>query len=671
MNACGIYGKYKAYDYTQRRVWRQRFAHDIHGLLGCMTGKNSSLFVVLTLPFLLLIAVCMMAVGALIWIYEQTAIDRLIVQTTEQSVQRIDNHIDRFLGEARQTNQSAKDLLASGLVRIDDTQRIQQAVNQMVFSRRFIDTLQVGRTDGSYLGAGWGKDGVVVQKTALAATNWAFVTYTLDKNGAKQSVLHSKANYDATKRPWYMAAAQANHAIWSPVYPFFSSGELGITLSEPLYDPTSGNHELLGVVGVDISLKELSDELDKTKFSKRSVLFILDNQNRVIAQSSEAVEAGGQQAVSLLTHEALVHAKDSPNLVIRRIYDALGASGSVPNTMKKIKIDDMGKVSSKAQSYYVYLSPYRVPHEALDWRVLVATPEADYVAVIGDIGRNMLMLALFSMLVAMLVGLYLATRVTRAINQLKQQVSISSEHAPFVAQKSYGVNELDMLANSFEALSTQLYVSKQNLEETNATLEATVASRTRALRISNENLFQLSHKDELTQIANRRKVAQYFNALWFDFKKDERADICLLLCDVDYFKRYNDTLGHQAGDGCLIAIAKAISDVVRDVDLVARYGGEEFIVLILGDLKAGQVVADKIQKSIADAAIDHPDSPIGEHVTLSIGVAALVELHKQPSLSSDSASVFDVLVGAADKALYEAKSQGRNRAVLASQISRL
>ncbi len=176
------------------------------------------------------------------------------------------------------------------------------------------------------------------------------------------------------------------------------------------------------------------------------------------------------------------------------------------------------------------------------------------------------------------------------------------------------------------------------------------------LEEKNNTLQRLSTIDELTNISNRRKFDEYFKKEWLRLKR-EKKPISLLLCDIDYFKLYNDYYGHQEGDKCLHAIAKTIEKVARrPADLAARYGGEEFIMVLPDtDGNGAKIVAERILKEIESLQITHKKSNISEHVTISIGIASLI-----PDIDLSS----EILIFAADKALYEAKDSGRNKSVL-------
>ena len=161
--------------------------------------------------------------------------------------------------------------------------------------------------------------------------------------------------------------------------------------------------------------------------------------------------------------------------------------------------------------------------------------------------------------------------------------------------------------------------------------------------------------DGLTKIANRRYFDKYLDRQW-ELQQQNRTYLSVLLCDVDHFKFYNDTYGHQAGDECLQQVAQALSMAVRKTDLVARYGGEEFVVVMPKTspeeaLELGKIMLEQVKA----LEIPHAKSTAGEYVTLSCGVA---------SIFADTELSPAYLVSLADEALYEAKENGRARVVL-------
>ena len=214
---------------------------------------------------------------------------------------------------------------------------------------------------------------------------------------------------------------------------------------------------------------------------------------------------------------------------------------------------------------------------------------------------------------------------------------------------------LKMIGKLYHVLSAQ----NTELAQANQLLEDRVARRTRELAYANEELQQanlrleaFSRTDGLLQIANRA----YFN--------DRLAQVCaaaarrqepigLLMIDVDFFKRYNDTYGHQAGDACLQAVARAVQNATqRTTDLVARYGGEELAVILPDtDSEGTAAVARRVVDGVLALGREHKTSDVAHYITVSVGAASQVP---------EGPNADKALIGSADNALYRAKEAGRN-----------
>ena len=187
----------------------------------------------------------------------------------------------------------------------------------------------------------------------------------------------------------------------------------------------------------------------------------------------------------------------------------------------------------------------------------------------------------------------------------------------------------------------ELQSLKQTLEEENQELEN-----------ASQRFEELSYNDELTGIPNRRQFEQTLETLW-GFLKRYNMPISLIMIDIDYFKEYNDSYGHQTGDECLQNVARALGRCVnRKSDTMARYGGEEFAGILPNTTREGaDQMAENMRESVQDLAIRHEDSKIEDVLTICLGVSTCEDLNQFER---------EELIERADDALYDAKENGRN-----------
>jgi diguanylate cyclase (GGDEF)-like protein len=177
-----------------------------------------------------------------------------------------------------------------------------------------------------------------------------------------------------------------------------------------------------------------------------------------------------------------------------------------------------------------------------------------------------------------------------------------------------------------------------------------------SLALENHRLYEISVSDGLTNLYNRRYLEQRLSKE-LSYARRFRRPLTVLMTDVDFFKKLNDSYGHQAGDSALKVVSETLIAGLRDYDVVARYGGEEFAIVLLATPKTrGVTTAERLRAAVEAASIVFRGQQIA--VTISLGVASFPE-------DADSA---DDLIDAADKALYEAKRRGRNQVCLYSEL---
>lgn len=243
---------------------------------------------------------------------------------------------------------------------------------------------------------------------------------------------------------------------------------------------------------------------------------------------------------------------------------------------------------------------------------------------------------------AMALGLYLSFQLSNPLVEIRSTVSAFFFLAAGIAATVVARRTMNIVASRTFLLELR---DKASLSE---------------LADANQRLERLSKIDPLTGVANRRWMIELLDRLWTDASGTSRG-VAFLMCDVEEFKKLNDTLGHAEGDRCLAEIAGIISNSVRhQVDYLARYGGEEFLVVLPGASEIEALTtAERIRGNVVSAVLPNPESRALPVVTISIGVAVL---------PPGSVLTPEQLQSHADAALYVAKRNGRNRVALYREI---
>lgn len=259
------------------------------------------------------------------------------------------------------------------------------------------------------------------------------------------------------------------------------------------------------------------------------------------------------------------------------------------------------------------------------------------------IGAGILGLVISALLFS---GLYrLVIRPVRTLTKVARQMG---EGVLEARVPPLGTGELGELGDAFNRMAAALAVQRENLE-------VAVAERTRELQEANARLETLAVTDGLTGVFNHRRFQE---ALAQEAQRSARNQrkFSVMMVDVDHFKRFNDTLGHPAGDELLRNLARTLKRELRVTDLIARYGGEEFAVILPDtDQDVAHAAAERLRAAV-EKDLNPPDR--AARVTVSVGVA---------TYAADGDAPQTILI-AADKAMYSAKNSGRNRVVAAATL---
>jgi diguanylate cyclase (GGDEF)-like protein len=631
-----------------------------------MPGKQRrwrpvSLSWMLTVPFILQVVTVVGLVGYLSHRNGQRSVENLTNRLMGDVGQRVEQKLTSYLAAPQLANKMVRDATLRGELSLDlsytDPRREQYLWQQMQLFEN-LAWISLGSTKGESLGIKRPEGATELQiSSSNRATKYFGNYYEINSKGERYHLLKTeKPAFDPRTRPWYKAAIAAQQPVWTKIYAGFTPGTIFVSASEPLYDRTG---KLRGVSGTDISLKALQKFLSEIRISANSQVFLMEKSGTLVASSSQEQPFIGH------TKPEHLAARDSKTPLVSATTNFLHQHfGKLYNIRQRQSLN----FQVNGQQQFLQVSPFS-QGKGLDWVIAIVVPEADMMAQIKVGTRTTFILCLIALIAVIILNYLISRWLARPIfslNQASQRISRGDFGREAIPSR---VRELATLADSFGLMSQEIQQSRQELEEYSRSLEQKVSDRTQelqaeverraaaeeALQKVNRKLANLAYVDGLTQIANRRQFDDRLHQEWFRLKREQKP-LSLILCDVDYFKQYNDTYGHQVGDLCLRMLAGAISSAARrTADLPARYGGEEFVVILPNTPLDGAIqVAQMIQERVTNLVLSHKSSLVSKQVTMSLGVATLVP--------TDLNSI-EILLSEADRLLYQAKSEGRNRII--------
>ncbi len=621
------------------------------------------------MPFIVQVVTVVGCVGYLSYRNGQRSVEDLTNQLMNEFSKRIEQKLTSYLMTAHLANQLNSDAIRRGDLRLDfnrpDRQREQYLWQQMqLFSNLTWVTLGAEQ-DGSSLGV-WrpGEHQNLQFSVSNRSTHYYGTYYDTNEQGMLTDLLRvEQPIFDARTRPWYKEAVAAKTAIWTSIYPGFTPGTVFIAASQPLYDRAG---TFIGVSASDISLLGIQTFLAQNPVSPSGMTFLIERSRNELEAPGLLVASSSQEPPFRKVpgqSPRRVNVLHSKTPLIRETARSLREQFSDFATIQEQKTI---RYNLDQQSHFVQVVPFS-QKPGLDWLIVIVVPASDVMSQIHEGTQATIWLCVTALTGVIILNTLISHWLVKSIRGLSQaSQKIAQGDFRHQVQVS-GIRELFTLAVLFNQMSQEIQQSRQQLEDYSRLLEQNVSDRTQALQqeiehraaaevalqAANQELQRLAYLDGLTQIANRRRFDERLMQEWQRMKRDQ-LPLSLILCDIDYFKQYNDTYGHQVGDDCLCHVSSAIAAAVRrPSDLAARYGGEEFAVLLPNtDLAGAREVAIAIQSHIRDLARPHQRSEVSHFVTVSFGVASLIP-------SEETAP--EQLLMQVDQALYRAKSEGRDR----------
>ncbi|MFB8797193.1 MAG: PAS domain S-box protein [Microcoleus sp.] len=446
------------------------------------SSPKMSLRLVLLVPLVVQISVAVGVTGWLSFRNGQKAVNDLATRLSLEVAARTKENFQSFGDVSHLFLQMNTAAIASGNLDPEDFGNLERYFwNQTKLSDR-MTTIYYGDEQGRFLLLKREAENLVYIRDESTAPDRQI--YRLDSQGNRTELIKT-VPYDPRTRPWYTTAKQSGKPTWSPIYVFTAPPVLGITPVTPIYNQTGS---LQGVLAIDLTLSQISDFLKRIKISQSGQVFAIERSGEIVASSTEELpfvtEGDGQKRLL---------ATDSKNLLIR------SAATYLQNRFGSFaQIDSQGQFTFDldGKRQFITVAPLR-DGRGLDWLIVVAIPEADFMEQINANTRTTILMCFFAFILAIGLGIITSRWVSQPITRLleaSKALTKMSESSDFTSAELdgeievQGVNELGVLAQSFNQMARQLRSSFVALEQTNSNLENRVAERTASLKAAEAEL---------------------------------------------------------------------------------------------------------------------------------------------------------------------------------------
>lgn len=448
------------------------------------SAKKVSLRSILIVPFIIQIFVAVGLTGWLSLRNGQKAVNDLANKLLDEVSDRIDLRLNNYMKTAQEVVKNNQDAVQLGLLDVNDTEQIGHYFWKQV--KNFdVGYVLLGLQSGIHIGSGhfFGDEQVTIDVVNQRRFgNGHLYVFNTDESGNRKEIVVDggetivDGEYTLQNEAWYREAIAKNTLVWSPVYnwavePF----PLSIAISRPVYDD---DENLIGVVAVEQQLARISDFLRSLKISSEGKTFIIERNGLLIGDSAE--EKPFQ----------IVNGKPE------RLQAAESSDPLIQNTAKHLlqKFGDLNRIQTAEQlsfkldgeSQFVQVAPWQ-DELGLDWLVVVAVPESDFMEQINENTRSTIMLCLLALGIAIALGFYTSRWITEPILQLNEaSEAIANGKLDQKVDEEFKIDELSVLAKSFNRMAEQLRFSFSALAETNVELENRVRERTIELQEAKE-----------------------------------------------------------------------------------------------------------------------------------------------------------------------------------------
>jgi len=428
---------------------------------------------VLVVPFVPQIFAAVGMTGWLSLNNGKTAVNNVTSQLRTEVLARINQQLNTYLETPHLVNAISVDAIRRfGLWNPDNMSSMRSYFFWQLKQFPTVSYISFGGERKEYAGAGYKDDGSVVIEITDRSTNFLNTIVSVDKEGNPTQLKETHPDYDPRIRPWYKAAKVAGKPQWNKIYQYYIQPSLGISASQPVYDTTG---TFRGVVSTDLFLSKIGDFLQSLKIGRSGKTFIIERSGLLVASSTSELpflnSRDGKETRRLKAIESSVPLiKGTAQHLIERF-----------DNFTNIDSNQQLEFMLNGQREFVQVSPFQ-DSLGLDWLIVVVVPEADFMEQINANTRSTILLCILALVLATLLGILASRWITHPIFRLsKASRAIASGQLDQKVEVN-GIDELGILAQSFNQMAQQLRDSFAALEKTNVELENRVEERTSELK---------------------------------------------------------------------------------------------------------------------------------------------------------------------------------------------
>lgn len=442
--------------------------------LSTRRSQQVPIHALLTIPNLIQIAVVVALTGGLSWWYGQQTIQRLAFQLQQEMSDRVQLKLSTYLAAPRLITQLNQNAVQLGQLDLNNTAAVERHLFHQLMEFESVSGVLIGTEQGT-LRAVNRRDGLHLLQ--LDSTNQGKIhDYALSAQGEKQQLLGTFTKPDLRKSPWYQSAVKAGTTVWSPIFQTADNRDLSLNANTPITDPQSG--ALLGVASSGVVLSGIDEFLDKLQVSPSGLVFLVERNGKLIGTSVDTPSYQMQLQGNKVMLSQVVATASEHRLIRDTAQQLLQRFGQFSNITEVQQLT----FSQTGKQEFVRVVPYR-DELGLDWLIVVVIPEADLMADLHTSQRNTLLLCLAATAIAILLGLLVSRFITRPMRQLSQaSQAIAAGDLNQRLPEDMPIREMQVTAQAFNQMASQLERSFQQVAAANTNLEAQVQEQTTQLR---------------------------------------------------------------------------------------------------------------------------------------------------------------------------------------------